>query len=83
MVLPRTTLIEGYVFHLDFLWFPINCVASKPIPLDILTLANLTDPTTQRGAGIRGGQQHGGDQSASDSQAVYPCTIHQHHMLPA
>ena len=52
MVLPRTTLIEGYVFHLDFLWFPINCVASKPIPLDILTLANFTDPPTQQGAGI-------------------------------
>lgn len=54
-----------------------------------MTLANFTDPPTQRGAGIlrfRGGQQHGDQsavtqqglspESASDSRAVYPCTIH-------
>jgi hypothetical protein len=65
-------------------------VNRRPIPLDLLTLANFTDPPTQRSTGIfkiRGGGQHAADQSgmtptglgpehASDSRAVYPCTIH-------
>lgn len=61
----------------------------QPIPLDLLTLVNFTDPPTQRGAGIlrglRGGERHTegpvgsglqSPESASDSRAVYPCTIH-------
>jgi len=60
----------------------------QPIPLDLLTLANFTDPPTQRNMGlfkIRGG--HTGDQTGvtpagltpdtpGDARAVYPCTIH-------
>lgn len=61
----------------------------QPIPLDLLTLANFTDPPTQRSAGIlRLGRsdRHAGDQTspnsgatpdtATDSRLVYPCTIH-------
>lgn len=61
--------------------------------MDLLTLANFTDPPTQRSGGIfkiggrGGGGQHNPDQggisaggitpdSAVDSRAVYPCTIH-------
>src|SRR4051794_8915828 len=64
--------------------------AAQPIPLDLLTLVNFTDPPQQRGKGIlgglRGGQGAHADQSASaggynaspeaDARAVYPCTIH-------
>lgn len=64
--------------------------ALKPIPLDLLTLANFTDPATQRGNSIlRLGrsERHAGDavtpggmqqspDSATDSRLVYPCTIH-------
>ncbi|KAF7790213.1 hypothetical protein EIP86_001165 [Pleurotus ostreatoroseus] len=67
-------------------------VYRRPIPLDLLTLANFTDPPTQRNAGIllprlRGGEKHDptspgmvgattSPDAASDSRAVYPCTIH-------
>ncbi|KAI0741870.1 Dbl domain-containing protein [Daedaleopsis nitida] len=66
-------------------------VYRRPIPLDLLTLANFTDPPTQRGNSIlRLGrsERHGGDtgtpigagatspDSATDSRLVYPCTIH-------
>jgi RHO1 GDP-GTP exchange protein 1/2 len=76
-----------------------NLPFSQPIPLDLLTLANFTDPPTQRNAGILrrgrggGGGGGGGDKSdgyspgpsvlnsnspdtATDSRAVYPCTLH-------
>lgn len=59
---------------------------SQPIPLDLLTLVNFTDPPTQRGAGLlrnlRGERHVEGStnqvtpDSASDSRSVYPCTIH-------
>ncbi|KAH9951090.1 Dbl-like domain-containing protein [Amylocystis lapponica] len=64
----------------------------RPIPLDLLTLANFTDPPTQRGTGLlRLGRsdrpdRHGDlsstpgaattPETATDSKAVYPCTIH-------
>ncbi|KAI0675599.1 Dbl domain-containing protein [Trametes maxima] len=65
-------------------------VYRRPIPLDLLTLANFTDPPTQRGNSIlRLGRsdRHAGDvgtptgvqqspESATDSRLVYPCTIH-------
>ncbi|CCM02646.1 uncharacterized protein FIBRA_04750 [Fibroporia radiculosa] len=66
-------------------------VYRRPIPLDLLTLANFTDPSTQRGAGILRLGRSGTDRhvetattpgaasavdSATDSRAVYPCTIH-------
>ncbi|KAI0079115.1 hypothetical protein K474DRAFT_1659617 [Panus rudis PR-1116 ss-1] len=66
-------------------------VYRRPIPLDLLTLANFTDPPTQRSSSIlrtrlRGGEKHdpstpnGGytnsPESATDSRVVYPCTIH-------
>ncbi|OSX64043.1 hypothetical protein POSPLADRAFT_1179647 [Postia placenta MAD-698-R-SB12] len=63
-------------------------VYRRPIPLDLLTLANFTDPPTQRSAGIlrlgRTGHAEtavtpgaaGTPDSATDSRAVYPCTIH-------
>ncbi|KAF7971187.1 hypothetical protein HWV62_21862 [Athelia sp. TMB] len=67
-------------------------VNRRPIPLDLLTLANFTDPPTQRSGGIfkiRGGGGGGGQRdpdqsgnsavspdSSSDSRAVFPCTIH-------
>ncbi|KAI0714198.1 Dbl-like domain-containing protein [Cerioporus squamosus] len=65
-------------------------VYRRPIPLDLLTLANFTDPPTQRGNSIlRLGrsERHAGDagtpvgsavspESATDSRLVYPCTIH-------
>ncbi|OJT02956.1 Rho1 guanine nucleotide exchange factor 1 [Trametes pubescens] len=65
-------------------------VYRRPIPLDLLTLANFTDPATQRGNSIlRLGrsERHAGDavtpggmqqspDSATDSRLVYPCTIH-------
>ncbi|TBU24200.1 Dbl-like domain-containing protein [Dichomitus squalens] len=65
-------------------------VYRRPIPLDLLTLANFTDPPTQRGNSIlRLGrsERHAGDagtptgaatspETATDSRLVYPCTIH-------
>jgi hypothetical protein len=62
----------------------------QPIPLDLLTLVNFTDPPTQRGAGLlrnlRGerGERHDPSsavasatpESAGDSRVVYPWTIH-------
>ncbi|EMD39100.1 hypothetical protein CERSUDRAFT_47353 [Gelatoporia subvermispora B] len=63
-------------------------VYRRPIPLDLLTLANFTDPATQRSNNIfRVGRsdKHGADPSsatntspeqASDPRLVYPCTIH-------
>ncbi|KAJ7460820.1 signal transducer [Mycena latifolia] len=63
-------------------------VNRRPIPLDLLTLGNFTDPPTQRGAGLlrnlRGaGERHDPNasvaatpDSAGDSRLVYPWTIH-------
>ncbi|KAJ7614694.1 Dbl-like domain-containing protein [Mycena polygramma] len=60
-------------------------VVRRPIPLDLLTLVNFTDPPTQRGTGLlrnlRGERYGGGDhvgvaEAPGDSRAVYPCTIH-------
>ncbi|KAJ7272700.1 CNH domain-containing protein [Mycena haematopus] len=63
-------------------------VNRRPIPLDLLTLVNFTDPPTQRGAGLlrnlRGGERHDPSsavasatpESAGDSRVVYPWTIH-------
>jgi RHO1 GDP-GTP exchange protein 1/2 len=60
----------------------------KPIPLDLLTLANFTDPPTQRGTGLLrgfGGGNKGDNpqaympgvspETATDSRVVHPCTI--------
>ncbi|KAF8809527.1 hypothetical protein BYT27DRAFT_7187842 [Phlegmacium glaucopus] len=64
-------------------------VHRRPVPLDLLTLVNFTDPPTQRGAGIlrnlRGGERHGepgtanpglSPETATDSRSVYPLTLH-------
>ncbi|THG98759.1 hypothetical protein EW026_g3491 [Hermanssonia centrifuga] len=67
-------------------------VYRRPIPLDLLTLANFTDPPVQRNTGIlrprlRGGEKHdqpspnpagssASPETATDARAVYPCTIH-------
>ncbi|TCD61525.1 hypothetical protein EIP91_008286 [Steccherinum ochraceum] len=64
-------------------------VYRRPIPLDLLTLANFTDPPTQRSTGIlrsrlRGEKHEAGTPTGStsspdtvtDSRAVYPCTVH-------
>lgn len=62
----------------------------QPIPLDLLTLANFTDPPTQRSTSIlrtrlRGGEKHeagtptgasSSPDAPTDSRAVYPCTVH-------
>lgn len=64
----------------------------KPIPLDLLTLANFTDAPQQRGTGLlrglRGSERHaeGGmpgpmpaannPETPIDSRTVFPCTIH-------
>ena len=74
-------------------FFPFLCTLPRltlviqPIPLDLLTLANFTDPPTQRGTGLlRGfGGNKGGDaqantpgltpDQATDSRVVHPCTI--------
>ncbi|KAK0214906.1 CNH domain-containing protein [Armillaria fumosa] len=68
-----------------------SCCAActhPPIPLDLLTLVNFTDPPAQRGTGLLRnlrGERHdsltgaGGvrsPESASDSRSVFPCTIH-------
>jgi len=59
----------------------------QPIPLDLLTLANFTDPPTQRGTGLLRGFGGGGSKAeqanaqgvaadaAADSRVVYSCTI--------
>jgi hypothetical protein len=62
----------------------------QPIPLDLLTLANFTDPPTQCGIGLLRGFGRGGGgkgdaaqvntpgvnpEPVTDSRAVYPCTI--------
>ncbi|KAJ7065285.1 CNH domain-containing protein [Mycena amicta] len=60
-------------------------VNKRPIPLDLLTLVNFTDPPTQRGAGLlrnlRGGDRHDSPattttESPGDARVVYPWTIH-------
>ncbi|KAJ7035591.1 Dbl-like domain-containing protein [Mycena alexandri] len=61
-------------------------VVKRPIPLDLLTLVNFTDPPTQRGTGLlrnlRGDRFPGGDSAGgvvegpADSRSVYPCTLH-------
>ncbi|THH28375.1 hypothetical protein EUX98_g5825 [Antrodiella citrinella] len=64
-------------------------VYRRPIPLDLLTLANFTDPPTQRSTSILRtrlrGEKHdvstptgstASPETATDSRAVYPCTIH-------
>ncbi|KAI0050993.1 Dbl-like domain-containing protein [Auriscalpium vulgare] len=61
-------------------------VNRRPVPLELLTLANFTDPGTQRGTGIlrgfRGGEGRdpgaptASPETASDSRVVYPCTMH-------
>ncbi|KAJ7230675.1 CNH domain-containing protein [Mycena pura] len=62
-------------------------VNRRPIPLDLLTLVNFTDPPTQRGAGLLRnlrGDRHDSPgatasatpESAVDSRVVYPWTIH-------
>ncbi|KAJ3993116.1 Dbl homology domain-containing protein, partial [Lentinula boryana] len=49
-------------------------VNRRPIPLDLLTLVNFTDPPTQRGAGLlrnlRGGERH----NTSDTSSPSPLT---------
>ncbi|CAK5273815.1 unnamed protein product [Mycena citricolor] len=64
-------------------------VNRRPIPLDLLTLVNFTDPPMNRGAGLlrnlrSGVERHdsgntpitGNPDSAGDSRVVYPWTIH-------
>ncbi|KAJ6561073.1 signal transducer [Mycena vulgaris] len=61
-------------------------VNRRPIPLDLLTLVNFTDPPTQRGAGLLRnlrGDRHDPNgtvaatpESAGDSRVVYPWTVH-------
>ncbi|KAJ6607025.1 CNH domain-containing protein [Mycena sp. CBHHK59/15] len=62
-------------------------VNRRPIPLDLLTLVNFTDPPTQRGTGLlrnlRGDRHDPNNtlasatpESAGDSRAVFPWTIH-------
>ncbi|KAJ7497980.1 CNH domain-containing protein [Mycena galericulata] len=63
-------------------------VVRRPIPLDLLTLVNFTDPPAQRSTGLlrnlRGERYGGGggDTSAgvaeapADSRSVFPCTLH-------
>ncbi|KAF8075167.1 CNH domain-containing protein [Lyophyllum atratum] len=64
-------------------------VNRRPIPLDLLTLVNFTDPPTQRSTGILGGlrgERHAdransampgiSPESATDSRSVYPLTLH-------
>ncbi|KIY68054.1 Dbl-like domain-containing protein [Cylindrobasidium torrendii FP15055 ss-10] len=66
-------------------------VNRRPIPLDLLTLVNFTDPPVQRGTGLLRnlrGTKDGGtvdptsphpnrqETGSNDSRSVYPCTIH-------
>ena len=70
--------------------WPDLFIFDQPIPLDLLTLVNFTDPPTQRSKGILGGLR-GGDRNAgtgqevalangasadNDARWVFPCTIH-------
>lgn len=70
-----------------WIWTTLTC--SQPIPLDLLTLVNFTDPPTQRSTGLlrnlRGNSDTASlaDSAASrsantpaDSRSVYPFTIH-------
>jgi RHO1 GDP-GTP exchange protein 1/2 len=82
--------IAGYAFSYTSSPSAESDFCYQPIPLDLLTLANFTDPTTQRGTGLLRGFGGGGNKgdaqtytpgvapdaaSATDSRAVYPCTI--------
>jgi RHO1 GDP-GTP exchange protein 1/2 len=71
-----------------FPWIPSQHT-SQPIPLDLLSLVNYTDPPTQRGTGLLRNLRAGGGnegpgpsghtptpESASDARAVYPLTLH-------
>ncbi|KAJ7483152.1 CNH domain-containing protein [Mycena latifolia] len=62
-------------------------VVKRPIPLDLLTLVNFTDPPTQRGTGLLrnlrgdritggGGENGGAPDAPGDARSVYPCTLH-------
>ncbi|KAG5643354.1 hypothetical protein DXG03_001036 [Asterophora parasitica] len=65
-------------------------VNRRPIPLDLLTVVNVSDPPTQRSTGLlrnlRGGDRHidgagpaplgASIESANDSRSVYPITLH-------
>ncbi|KAF8990664.1 Dbl-like domain-containing protein [Cyathus striatus] len=60
-------------------------VNRRPIPLDLLTLVNFTDPPTQRSTGIlrnlRGERAHENSnvpspENPNDSRSVYPLTLH-------
>ncbi|KAJ6607005.1 hypothetical protein B0H10DRAFT_2073442 [Mycena sp. CBHHK59/15] len=57
-------------------------VNRRPIPLDLLTLVNFTDPPAQRSTGLLRnlrGERHadvGAAESPADSRSVHPCTIH-------
>ena len=90
MALRSTTSTAGYASSSLFptrvprLTFDLR---HKPVPLDLLTLANFTDPPTQRGTGLLRGFGGGGNKGdaqantpgvtpdATDSRVVYPCTI--------
>lgn len=90
MVSRNTRSIAGYDRAINLLIRTDRSL--QPIPLDLLTLANFTDPPTQRNAGLlrprlRGGEKHdpnspnpagasSSPDTATDSRAVYPCTIH-------
>ncbi|KAJ7126679.1 CNH domain-containing protein, partial [Mycena epipterygia] len=64
-------------------------VNRRPIPLDLVTLVNFTDPPTQSGAGLLAGDLHDPNGTVAstspeiggDSRAVYPFTIHQNGRL--
>ncbi|KAJ7308583.1 Dbl-like domain-containing protein [Mycena albidolilacea] len=60
-------------------------VVRRPIPLDLLTLVNFTDPPAQRSTGLlrnlRGERNVGGESGSvaegpADSRSIFPCTIH-------
>ncbi|KAK7031608.1 CNH domain-containing protein [Favolaschia claudopus] len=60
-------------------------VVKRPIPLDLLTLVNFTDPPAQRSTGLlrnlrgeryAGGENGGVAEGPTDSRSVFPCTIH-------
>ncbi|KAJ7772980.1 hypothetical protein DFH07DRAFT_148774 [Mycena maculata] len=49
-------------------------VVKRPIPLDLLTLVNFTDPPIQRSAGnLYGGGDNAG---VADSRSLFPCTLY-------
>jgi hypothetical protein len=60
-------------------------VVRRPIPLDLLTLVNFTDPPAQRSTGLlrnlrgernAGGENGGVAEGPADSRSIFPCTIH-------